>query len=135
MLLEHSYGRRTADNPTARCPLCPGEHGGPGPCDHHAYTRQRLRFIRIHQEAYSAAYLSPDPQAASNELERLSREYRTLPPRHDCSCWPEHCRACAALGAQRPRGSDVAVSIGRGSLVNAPCPMVLMLDVEAGYAA
>ena len=106
-------------------------------CDLSGYTARRVRFILAHREAFNAAYLDPNRSAASNELERLSREYITLPPRHDCSCrcpneqrgWPR-CMECARLDAQRPKWPGVGVAIGRTSPVNAPMPSTLMLDLE-----
>jgi hypothetical protein len=142
-LSAHSFGQHTDDNPTGICTLCPGEHGGPGPCDHAQYSRKRIRHILAHREAYTAAYLNPDPRAASNELIRLEAEYRTLPPHHSCSCqklnargvYVWDCLVCAQLDARRPRGLDVALEIGRTSLINPPLPLVAMLDLEAGYTA
>lgn len=126
-----------------RCPLCPGEHGGPGPCDQQNYSRRRLAFIRAHQEAYDAAYTNPDPKAASNELERLRREWETLPFRHACTC-PRlnrrtgiieyHCLQCRKIGDQIPK-QDIAREMGRTSPINAPMPLVVVLDLYAGYAA
>jgi hypothetical protein len=117
------------------CPMCPGRHGTAAQCDHSAYSRRQLRFLRAHREAYETAYLSPDPKSSSNELERLERERKNLPRGHYCTCDPLHCAMCQRLACQRPNGPDVGVEIGRTSLVNAPTPMVIMLDVEAGYAA
>ena len=110
-------------------------------CDLSGYTARRVRFILAHREAFNAAYLDPNRSAASNELERLSREYITLPPRHDCSCrcpneqrgWPR-CMECARLDTQRPKGPAVGVAIGRTSPVNAPMPSTLMLDLERALA-
>ena len=40
------------------------------------------------QEAYLVAYTNPNTSAASNELERLSREWATLPGGgHVCTCY------------------------------------------------
>src|SRR5207247_1459179 len=79
---------------------------------------------------------NPSHAAASNELTRLAAEYRTLPPRHSCSCrcpnerrgYPR-CSECRRLDDQRPRGPDVAISIGRTSPSTAPMPSTLMLDL------
>ena len=96
------------------CPQCPGRGGQAGKCDHSSYSRRRVRFMKAHMEAYDAAYLNPDPRSAKNEMERLDNEYRTLPPRHDCSCWPTHCAECAKLAQQRvQRDSSTAVEAGR----------------------
>lgn len=115
------------------CPACPGRGGQAGQCDHSSYSKRRLRFINAHIEAYTSAYLNPDPSAARNELERLNDEYRTMPSRHDCSCWPTHCRACAKLAVQRTNAAS-AVEAGRTRAVHAPMPMTTMLDVHASYA-
>ena len=74
---EHTY--------TKNCPHC-GDGRRGTICDLSGYSARRIRFILAHREAFNAAYLDPNLSAASNELERLSREYITLPPRHDCSC-------------------------------------------------
>ena len=55
------------------------------------YSPRFIRFVRLphHAEAFRAAYL--DQSASSrNELERLHREYETLPPRHAGWC-PGEC--------------------------------------------
>ena len=90
-------------------------------------------------EAFRTAYFNPDPGAAEHELERLRREFTTLPPRHDCTCArmnqqrgiiEYHCLECKRLGEAIPR-QDVARSQGRSSLVHAPLPDVDMLDLAA----
>ncbi len=131
--MTHSYGERTADNPNGLCGVCLGDHGGRGPCDHQTYSRKLLRFVRAHQEAYTTAYTNPDKRTSRAELDRLAAEKRTLPPRHDCSCWPTHCRACLKLAQQRTQDAS-AVEIGHTAAINAPLPSTLMLDVYAGYA-
>ena len=109
--------------------------------EHRGYRPGYVRFVRAHQEAFEAAYLDGNGQAARNELERLRREFETLPPLHDCTCWcPNERRgwpACVECRRIRDRVQyrDIAVEIGRTSPVEAPMPMVTMLDVEGGYAA
>jgi hypothetical protein len=78
-------------------------------CDLSGYSARRIRFILAHRDAFNAAYLDPNLSAASNELERLSREYITLPHRPDCSCrcpneqrGRPRCMECVRLDAQRP---------------------------------
>src|SRR5207302_9184871 len=67
------------------CPHC-GD-GRPGTrCDLQGYSVRRVRFIRAHMEAYRSAYLNPNRAAASHEMARLEREWKTLPPRHSCTC-------------------------------------------------
>lgn len=117
----------------AACPACPGAHGGRGPCDRYVYSRKQLRFVRAHQEAFDTAYLNPDKRTSRAELDRLDAERRTLPPRHDCSCWPAHCRACLKLAQQRTLDAS-AVEIGHTAAVHAPMPPAMLLDVYAGYA-
>jgi hypothetical protein len=125
---EHTY--------TKNCLHC-GD-GRPGTiCDLSGYSARRIRFILAHREAFNAAYLDPNLSAASNELERLSREYIELPPRHDCSCrcpneqrGRPRCMECVRVDAQRPNGPSVGVEIGRTSPVTAPMPATMMLDLE-----
>ena len=104
-------------------------------CDHRSYSKRYVRFVKAHQEAFDAAYLDGNGQAARGELERLEREYRTLLPRHDCTCVASHCWECGRLARQRVnQDSSTAVEIGRTAPSYRPTPMVLLLDVNAGYA-
>jgi hypothetical protein len=115
------------------CPLCEG------PCVHARYSARRIAFRAAHGDAYAAAYLDAGG-AASHELERLEREYRTLPPgRHLCTCRPQDCPYWTAHGGaclecrrlhdeRKGIKQDVGISIGRTELVNAPTPDVDRLD-------
>lgn len=102
--------------------------------DHQGYSQRYLAFLERHRDVFDAAYLDGNPQAARNELERLHREYETLPPRHSCSCWPTHCAECARLARTRVTAPS-AVEIGRskGSRAHPPMPMPVMLDLNGGY--
>jgi hypothetical protein len=99
------------------------------------YSPRRVRFILAHREAYEVAYLNPGRGAASHEMERLEREYQTLPPRHSCTCrcpnevrgWGP-CPECKRLRDTSVR-QDVGAEIGRTSKVNAPMPSPVMLDL------
>lgn len=95
------------------------------------YSCRFVRFARvaIHAEAYRAAYVTWDPSAATGELQRLHREFVTLPPRHDCSCYGNHCVECARI-QKSVQVLGTVVEIGRSSPVNAPMPSVLQLDLE-----
>lgn len=105
------------------------------PEDHVTYSRRYLRFVEAHREAFDAAYLDGNPQAARNELDRLAREYQTMPPRHVCTCWPAHCAECNRL-AQSNVTAPSAVEIGRSSnRGHPPTPNTTMLDINSGYAA
>lgn len=105
------------------------------PEDHVRYSNRYLRFVQAHREAYDAGYLDGNPQAAANELERLDREYQTLPPRHVCTCWPSHCAECLRMSKQRVDAPS-AVEIGRsGHRPHPPMPSPLLLDINAGYTA
>lgn len=105
--------------------------------DNTGYSPKYIRFVMhpLHAEEYREAYLAPDHRAARNVLERLSREFHTLPKGHICTCecpyekpgWPP-CLGCRPIRAARV--NDVTVEIGRGSPVEAPMPMVLLLDLE-----
>lgn len=111
--------------------------------DNSTYSRRFIAFVRIHLIEYETAYLAPTPSSSRANLERLRREYMTLPPRHICTCY------CSFLHEQRTGNvcqecqrrrklavkQDIAIEIGRTSPVNAPLPLVLMLDYAAGYAA
>lgn len=110
------------------------DHDGCLLADHAGYSRRYLDFIKSHRDAFDAAYLDGNAQASRNELERLGREYQTLPPRHSCSCWPTHCLECARLARSRVTAPS-AVEIGRskGARAYAPMPMPTMLDLNAGY--
>lgn len=103
--------------------------------DHTGYSRRYLSFVAAHREAFDAAYLDGNPQASRPEMERLSREFETLPPRHSCSCWPAHCVECARLARTRVN-APTAVEIGRsGNRAHPPMPLTVCLDIEGGYAA
>lgn len=117
---QHSFG--------LHCPIC-GDGSGGVRCDLNVYSAKEIRFIRRHAEAYRAAYLDPGHGASSNERRRLEAELRTLPARHDCTCWPSHCAECKRLDDQRSKGSDAGVEIGRSSMVYAPMPSTTMLDL------
>jgi hypothetical protein len=80
----HTFGVRNEHGIDA-CPLCPGPHGGPGPCDHHAWSRKQRRFIAAHIEEFTAAYENPDQRAASHIMARLTTELQNLPRGHICS--------------------------------------------------
>jgi hypothetical protein len=125
---EHTYAKNCLHCGNGR----PGTHS-----DLSGYSARRIRFILAHREAFNAAYLDPNVSAASHELERLSREYVTLPPRHDCSCrcpneqrGRPQCMECVRLDAQRPNRPDVGVETGRTLPLIAPMPATLMLDLE-----
>lgn len=130
-MTEHSLSRRRNEE----CSLCPGLDGLPGACDHSVYPRKYIRFMKAHAEAFTAAYLDGNSQASSNELERLSREYQTLPDRfHVCTCNPQHCKECLRMARTRPTGPDVGISVGKTQPVTPAMPSPAMLDVRAGYA-
>lgn len=140
--LEHTFGVKI--NGVDRCPLCPGERGTAGKCDHSRYSARQRRFLRVplHLQAYLAALYNPDKRAASSELARLAREYQTLPPRHDCWCicpredlsrgYPA-CAECLRL--RRDQKPQEAPEFGRTGAVNAPQPDATMLDLIAGLLA
>lgn len=105
------------------------------------YSPRWIRFVRVawHTEAYWAAYLDQS-QSSRNELERLRREYATLPPRHDCTCrCPNEarggpaCSECHRLRLQRVQ-HDIGAEIGRTSPTEAAMPSVLVLDLERALA-
>lgn len=131
-MTEHTY--RFGATPDDRCALCESRD-----CDHRSYSKAYVRFVQAHREAFDAAYLDGNAQASRNELERLEREWKTMLPRHDCTCRPEHCYECGRIAQKRREkvdgfSEDVAIEIGRTSPVHAPMPMALLLDVNAGYA-
>lgn len=105
-----------------------------GSPDQVRYSERYIRFVLAHLEAFHAAYVGGDPAGASHELQRLAREYATLPSRHSCSCWGHHCLACRKLAEQRTR-QDVAVEIGRGATINPPMPDALLLDLARARKA
>lgn len=127
---------------TKACLECQGE------CIHRKYSKRLLRFVTAHREAFETAYLAGSA-SSSNEIVRLDAEYRTLPPRHDCTCWcryercdkPEQCHRnrhyhyvcaeCKRLREQRLQ-LDIAPEIGRGLPPGPTMPMILMLDFAAG---
>jgi hypothetical protein len=123
------------------CPHCGDGRSGTR-CDLAAYSVRRIRFVLAHREGFNAAYLNPDKRSSSSELERLNREYQTLPPRHSCTCrcpredlargYPP-CAECRRLRAQVPL-QDIGVSIGRTAMVHPPTPSPLMLDLERAIA-
>ena len=139
----HTFGRD--------CPECGDGRSGTR-CDLSGYNAKRVRFILAHRESYAAAYLNPGRAAASHEMQRLEAEYRTMPPRHSCSCWPTHCSECLRLAKQREAGgctrhgkgyvfdcqqcnlSEFGVELGRTSPVNPAMPNPVMLDLERAFA-
>jgi hypothetical protein len=94
-------------------------------------TRSGACFLKVplHAEELRTAYLNPGSAASRNILQRQDNEYRTLPPRHSCTCWPGHCRECKRLDDQRPKGSDIGPEIGRTSHVTPAMPSPTMLDL------
>lgn len=131
--LEHIYG--------PDCPRC-GDGRSGRRCDLSGYSARRVKFILAHREAYESAYLNPNRAAASNEMERLEREYATLPPRHTCTCWCSFAReqktgnVCSECQRRRRNAVllDVAVEIGRTTRVNPPMPSPMYLDLERALA-
>lgn len=106
------------------------------------WSKRYTRFVRAHYEAFEAAYLDQS-SASRNELARLRREYETLPPRHICSCarmdrrtgiTAYHCVECRRIGEAIPR-QDVGAEIGRSGVHGSRVPLLVVLDLEAGYAA
>lgn len=123
------------------------------------YSARWVRFVRLpaHAEAYRSAYL--DQSASSrNEIERLRREWQTLPPRHSGWCpgecpaercgLTEHecgrrrhfhspCAECRKLRAN-VQYRDIGVEIGRAAGGRpddaTPMPSVAMLDLERALA-
>lgn len=105
------------------------------------YSARFIRFVRVpwHAEAYRAAYLDQSG-SSRNELQRLAREYITLPPRHDCSCkcpnelrgYPA-CVECARLRAERVK-QDIPAEFGRSSVPSSVVPMTLLLDLARALA-
>lgn len=112
------------------------------PDDQRIYPHHYVRFVRTHWEEFQTAYLAPTPASCRSLLERLRREYVTLPPRHICTCFCSYLRerttgnVCVECRKRRANAvnHDIAVEIGRSQPVNAPIPLVVCLDVEAGYA-
>ena len=107
------------------------------------YSKHFIRFVRAHREEYETAYLAPTPVSSRAQLERLRREFVNLPPRHVCTCWCSYlrerttgkvCVICAQRRRHEPHDAALA-EIGRTSPVHPPLPLVIMLDLEAGYAA
>lgn len=134
---DHSFNKR--------CLRCEGD------CLHRRYSARLRRFVKAHIEAYTTAYMD-GARASANELRRLETEYRTLPPRHDCSCWCryERCAAradycakarhyhyvCADCQRLRRNRQDDAEDIRQqGGVLGPETPMVLLLDYMAGYMA
>lgn len=139
-MTEHTFGVRI--NGEDKCPLCPGEHLGPGPCDLSRYSARQRRFLLVpmHLEALISAHYNPDKRAASSELARLAREYQTLPPRHNCWCVCPNvvhgrasCEQCKEL--QRNQKPQEPIAMGRTGHVQAPMPSAQMLDLIAGLLA
>lgn len=123
------------------------------------YSAKWVRFVRMpmHAEAYEAAYVDQS-SASRNELERLRREYDTLPPRHSgwCvgECPSERCglgmAECAkrrhfhspCLECRRLRANivyrDIGVEIGRAAGGRpddaTPMPSPNQLDLERALA-
>lgn len=125
----------------ARCRQCPGEHGGPGPCDHQRYGRRWLRFARRHREGLGWGAMAGQGRAGANELRRLEREFATLPPRHDCSCrCPREeagfgpCPECVRIRAHM-RAWQIPEETGGGHhRAHAPMPTPVLLDLATGWA-
>jgi len=111
--------------------------------DQRIYSRRYIRFVTYHLEEFTTIYLAPTPSTTRALQERLSREFATLPPRHICTCSCSYLRelatgnVCAECQTRRKNAvkQDIAIEIGRGALIHAPCPLVLLLDLHAGYAA
>lgn len=115
-----TFGRTPED----RCPTCLSRD-----CLHRTYSVRYIRFLLAHIEVYESACAAYNG-AASNQLERLEREYKTLPPRHVCSCEPGHCRECRRIDKERaPWGQDVAPVVGRSWTPGPVTPPTILLDV------
>lgn len=151
---EHTFSKR--------CPLCPGEHGGPGPCDHARYGARYLRFARRHLEGLSWGPVGGEGRSGSNQAEYLRREWALLPPRHDCTCicpreqvgcarWslPKHnrqdhrcegppsppCPECVRIRQQlRELQIPESTSGGGRGMAHSPTPDPLLLDLITGFA-
>lgn len=100
----------------------------------------RFMLVPLHAEAYQAAYLDQS-SSSTHELERLRREYQTLPPRHDCSCrCPQEargyppCPECKRL-RQASVKQDIALEMGRSGVPDSTVPMVLLLDLQRAISA
>lgn len=115
------------------------------------YSAKFIRFVRMpmHAEAYRAAYLDQS-LSSRNELERLRREYATLPPHHAgwCvgECPSERCtytqNECArrrhfhspCLECRRLRANvqyrDIGAEIYGTSVASSRVPDVTILDLE-----
>lgn len=135
--LQHSYGVKI--DGVDRCPLCPGPHGGAGPCDLSRYGGRHRRFVRAHMQEFIAIYENPDQRYASALRTRLTREEATLPfghycwcvcPREDLSRGYPACSSCLEL--RRDQKSQEAAAIGHTAAVHAPTPYAEMLDFMAG---
>lgn len=138
--LRHTYGRKEESvDGIDRCPLCPGDHGGPGPCDHSRTRRKRRRFDLVpwHLEETLNALINPDRSAASAVMERQNEEFRSLPSRHICTC------ECPNVNHGRPSCEDcrkrranevpqVTIEIGRTAAVHPPSPHAATLDLLLG---
>lgn len=135
----------------------------PPSCVHATYSGKLIRFVRVpdHLAALREADESSGSRASSAQVARLWREFVTLPPRHWCSCrcrwkrkgcpaWdapkhnPDHagcagapmpeCLDCRKLRDAAPLAADIGVDVGRTSLVNAPMPSAVLLDVARALA-
>ena len=126
-----------------RLPLA-GEPGN-GHCveDDRGYSHRYLSFVKAHWEAFEAAYYAPSPHTARNELSRLQREYQTLPPRHICTCarmnprtgiTEHHCLECRRV-SQQLNEEQLPPEIGRSGVPGPRVPLLVVLDLRAGYAA
>ncbi len=107
-----------------------------------SYGPRYLQFVRAHWEAFKSAELDQS-SSSSSEMARLAREFQTLPPRHNgCSCWcPQErrgykaCAECLRLRAASVR-QDVARGVSSRHVIDqGTVPSVVVLDLEAGYAA
>jgi len=105
------------------------------------YTARFIRFLRIpaHAEAYQAAYLDQSGSSGP-ELQRLHAEFRTLPPRHDCSCrCPQESRnyppshECKLLRQQRAIPTPPEYASRRPP--DSTTPATLMLDLARALLA
>src|SRR6266498_3307349 len=110
--------------------------------DDRGYSRRYLAFVKAHYEAFEAAYYAPSPHTARNELSRLNREYQTLPPRHICTCvrmnpqtaiTEHHCLGCRRVSQQLSE-EQLPSEIGRSGVPGPRVPLLVVLDLRAGYA-
>lgn len=119
----HTYSRQ-------HCPLCGSD------CIQRRYSPRLLAFRQRHREAFEAVAYGTSPEHSRAALERLGREYATLPPGHSCTCicpleerrdGTPACVECRRLRRSAVQ-QDVAVEIGRTARAHPPCPPVDWLD-------